>query len=342
MNAVDLVRARTGETLIVRKRRWSWPAAREKLVESGLVAVTIFSGAVILFIIFFVVEKAVPVLRHNGLSFILGGGWDQQFYDAWVAGEADPQWCFGAFPLIAGTVLTTGGALTLTVPLGTGCAVFLAELAPYWLRRPVESMVRLLAGIPSVVFGLIGLLVVVPFIRARFISDALALRYIEQVALDGQCILAGTVVLTFMILPFFITLATDAINAVPRSYKEGSLALGVTHWRTIKRLLLPVAAPGIVAGAILAAARAVGEAIALAMVCGSVAFLPNPGHGLVFFLEPARTLASTIVDNAEGMGIAPLESALFGLGTLILFASLVLSLLARLTFTRLQKGVQGR
>lgn len=320
-------------------RRRPWRLWREKILEYGLLAVTIFCSIIILFIIVFVTQRALPVLQYNGLHFITTGGWDQQFYDAWMAGDFAPLWDFGALPLIAGTMFTTAGALLLAVPLGLGCAIFLAEFAPYRLRRPVESVVRLLAAIPSVIYGLVGLLVVVPFILEHFISNELAAQYIQFAALDGTSLLAGVLVLTLMIMPIFISLATDALRAVPRSYKEGALALGVSHWRTITRLMIPVAGPGITAGAILAAGRAVGEAIALSMVTGSVAFIPNPAHGWVFFLEPLRTMASTIVDNAEGMSVATLESALFGLGFLLLFTSLVLSIMARLVARRVQKGV---
>ncbi len=289
---------------------------------------------------FFVMQKAWPVIAHNGIRLITTGGWDQQVNDAWAATE--PHWRYGALPLVVGTLITTTGALIITALLGLGTAIFLAELAPARLRKPVESVVRLLAGIPSVVFGLIGLMVVVPFIQNKFVPDALALKYANIVPLDGYCLSAGIVVLSFMILPFFVTVATDALNAVPRTYKEGSLALGLSHWRTITRAMIPIAAPGIIAGIILAAARAIGEAIALSMITGSVGFLPSLKHGLVFFLEPVRTLAAAIVENGEGFGVNTMDYALFSLGTLLLFFSLILSLSARLIFKWFQKKMMVR
>ena len=325
--------------LQLHRGKLTWRSWYEKIVEYGLLAVTILCSIFIVFIIIFLVQKAVPVLKYNGLDFITTGGWDQQFYQAWRAGDLNPRWQFGALPLIVGTILTTTGALVIAVTLGLGCAIFLAEFAPYWLRRPVESIIRLLAAIPSVIYGLVGLLVVVPFILDHFISDELAARYIQFAALDGTSLLAGVLVLAFMIMPIFTSLATDALRAVPRTYKEGALALGVSHWRTITRLMIPVAGPGLTAGAILAAGRAGGEAIALSMVSGSVAFIPNPAHGYVFFLEPLRTMASTIIDNAEGMSVVTLQSALFALGTLLLVASLALSLMARYVSLRVQRGV---
>jgi ABC-type phosphate transport system permease subunit len=143
--------------------------------------------------------------------------------------------------------------------------------------------------------------------------------------------LAGVVVLSFMILPFFVTVATDSLRAVPRSYVNGGLALGMQRWRAITRIQVPAAAPGLLAGAVLAAARAIGEAIALSMVAGSIAFIPSFEWGLKYFpFMPVRTMASAIVETGgEAMSIPEIEAALFGLAALLLFASLSLSLIAR-------------
>ncbi len=236
------------------------------------------------------------------------------------------------WPLVVGTVITTAGALFFAGLIGIGCAIFLAMLAPEWLGRPVEAVVRLLSGIPSVVFGLIGLTVVVPWIQSTFITDTLANKF-PDVPLDGTSYLAAVIVLTFMILPFFVTVATDALRAVPASYRLGGLAVGMTEWRTITRLVVPSATPGLVAGLVLAAARAVGEAIALAMVAGSLAHIPELGHGLVALLEPLRTMASAIVDNGESLAAVPeVQAALFGLALLLLGFSLALSVAARVAF----------
>lgn len=310
----------------------------EKVAENSLFIATVLSSVLILVIFLFVFNKAVPVIQHNGLSFLSGKNWDADFTAAWLAGSTNPSWKFGALPVIAGTFLTTLAALFIAVPLGLGCAIFMVELAPRWLRKPMESVVRLLAAIPSVIYGLIGLLIIVPFVRNTFVNDQLALKYIQEFAMDGTGLLVGIVVLAIMIMPIFIALAADALRAVPHSFKEGALALGVTPWRMIIKVMLPVARPGIAAGAILAAGRAVGEAIALSMVSGSVAYLPDISHGLVFFLEPVRTMASTIVDNGEGMSVISTESALFTLGVLLLLSSIGLSFSARLVSRRVVKG----
>jgi phosphate transport system permease protein len=175
--------------------------------------------------------------------------------------------------------------------------------------------------------------VVAPAINKLFITNDLVMKYIQIAPLDGTSLLAGMIVLTFMIMPFFITVATDSINALPKQYRDGSLALGLTHWRTITRLLLPAALPGIIAGLILATARGIGEAIAMSMVTGSVGFIPNPAHGFVFFLEPLKTMAASIVDNGEAFPVEIIKSTLFALGALLLSFSVLLSLVARV-FTK--------
>jgi len=314
-----------------------WPL-RESMIEKLLFVLTLMSSILIFFIIFFVASKGIPVLKANGLSFFTTGGWDQQFIASWTAGADHPLWQFGALPLIMGTIYTTLGALLVALVLGLGCAIFLTEMCPVWLRKPLESTVRLLAAIPSVIYGLIGLIGIVPFINKYLISDSLALSMINICVLDGTSILAGIIVLSIMIVPIFIAMASDALRFVPRRFKEASFALGVSHWRTIIKIMLPAAREGITAGIILAAGRAIGEAIALSMVTGSVANLPDPSLGAVFFLEPVRTLASTIVDNAEGMSVAACESALFACGSVLLLTCVLLSLFSRIVSGNLRQG----
>jgi phosphate transport system permease protein len=299
-------------------------------VQKALLLVTAASAGVILLILFFLFLKAWPIWRINGLGFITGTDWDQQFARAWSAPGESPVWEFGALPLVAGTLYTTAGALVLCLPFGLGCAVFLAELCPPRLKAGLESVVRLLAAVPSVIYGLVGLIVVVPLIRQALISDELALEMIRICALDGTGLLPGILVLSMMIGPIFIALATDALRAVPYRYKEAALALGLSHWRAIVLVMLPAARKGLLAGAVLAAAKALGEAVAMSMVTGSVAHLPSPGHGLVFFLEPVRTLASNLVDHAEAMTVPSCEAALFACATILLVSCTLLSLFARL------------
>lgn len=304
-------------------------AASDRYMPYVLGAAAIFSGLVVTFLIYFVVQRAWPVFHAEGLRFITAGGWDQQLEDSW-SGSA----FFGVRELIAGSVFSTVGALLLSCVLGLGCAVFLAELAPEWIKRPFETVVQLLAGIPSVVFGLVGLMVVVPFI-ADHVVPANSGDVVTEIPVNGSGLLAAIIVLGFMILPFFVTVATDSLRAIPRSYLDGGLALGMTKWRTITRIQLPAAAPGLVAGFVLAAARGIGEAIAISMVAGAIAFVPTLAHGpLYFLLEPIRTMASAIVENGgEAMDVPAMAAALFGLASLLLLLSVSLSLVARWSFS---------
>jgi phosphate transport system permease protein len=303
---------------------------QEKAIEYALAVFTVMSSILIFFIMFFVITRAVPVLKASGLGFIFHGGWNAQFIAAWQAQADQPQWVFGALPLIMGTIYTTLGALLIAVPLGLGCAIFLVELCPSWLRSPLTATVRLLAAIPSVIYGLVGMIVVVPLIAHTLITNRMAMSMINIAALDGSSILAGMIVLSIMIGPIFIALSSDALRAVPGAYREAAFSLGISHWRTIIKVMVPAARQGIFAGAILATGRAIGEAIALSMVSGGVASLPDLHHGLVFFLEPVSTLASAIVNNSEGMLLPTCQSALFACATLLLFASVALSIMARI------------
>jgi ABC-type phosphate transport system permease subunit len=139
-----------------------------------------------------------------------------------------------------------------------------------------------------------------------------------------------------MIVPFVVAVSADAMRAVPDSYRLGGLALGLTRWRTIVKLVIPPALPGIIAGTVLAAARGVGEAIAMAMVAGALANIPRLSRGLVALLEPVRTLASAIVENGEGMSVPQVEAALFSLGATLLLISIAMSIAARVAFQRLK------
>lgn len=313
---------------------------REKSIEVALAAFTVMSSILIFFIMFFVIARAFPVLKASGLGFIFQSGWDAQFMEAWLAPLDQPLWVFGALPLVMGTIYTTLGALLISVPLGLGCAIFLVEFCPSWLRSPLTATVRLLAAIPSVIYGLVGLIVVVPLIARTLITEKMALDMITIAALDGTSILAGMIVLSIMIGPILVAISSDAIRAVPASYKEAGFALGISHWRTIVKVILPAARQGIIAGVILATGRAIGEAIALSMVSGGVAFLPEFGHGPIFFLEPVRTLASAIVNNSEGMLRATCMSALFACATLLLLSSVALSLIARVVANMVRGGLQ--
>lgn len=301
----------------------------ESLIEKTLMLMTILGSIVIFFVILFIFSNALPVLHASGLFFFTAGGWEEQFGNAWQAAAGQVNYRFGALELIAGTFYTTAGAMVLAGTVGLGCAIFLAEICPSWLRKPLEAAVHMMAAVPPVIYGLVGFFVIVPVIKS-WISDELALRMIKVTTLDGTSMLAGALVLGMIVTPTFIILATDALRAVPRKYKEAALALGVSPWRMIVKVLLPAARRGIITGALLSAGIAVGEFVAMALVAGGVAHLPDPAHGPVFFLEPVRPMAATIFLNSEVIGIPATEAALFALAAFILTISIFFSLLAQL------------
>jgi len=185
--------------------------------------------------------------------------------------------------------------------------------------------VRLLAAVPSVIYGLIGILVLVPFVANTFISQDTKSSVAYVVQLDGSSIGVGILILTIMITPIMIAIVVDALRAVPTPWTEGAAALGVNRFRALWTISVKASRPAIVAAAVLATARALGEAIMLSMVTGSVGFAPNPLDGTLFFLEPARPLAATIVDNAEGLSVVPFGQTIYAFAAILLVSSAFLS-----------------
>ena len=226
----------------------------------------------------------------------------------------------GAWPLIWGTVLTTGFAVVFGLVFAVLAAIFIVEFAPDRLRRVIVPVVRLLAAVPSVIYGLIGILVLVPFVNDHLVSEARKKSVQYVINLSGTGLLVSIVILTVMITPIMIAIIVDALYAVPRGWKEGAAALGVNRWRAMWTVSVRAARPAIIAAAVLACARALGEAIMLSMVSGSKGFAPNPADGLTFLFEPLRPLASTIVEDAESLN-APAVQAV---GLLVRAAAAVL------------------
>ncbi len=312
-----------------KKSKLSFSYVRDSICEGGVMLLTICSSLVVIFIFGFILLKAWQVLKVNGLDFIITKGFDTQITKAYHADAAHPYWKFGAAGLIMGSMATTIGALVIALPLGLGTAIVITELAPNWIKKLLQSVVRLLASIPSIIYGLIGLLVIVPFITRNLITVEMQVKYIKYFQIDGKSLLAGILVLSIMIVPIIINLSVDAINAVPKKYKEASMALGISHWRTIVKVIIPAAKSGILAGIILAVGRAIGEAVALSMVGGGIGNIPDPTNGFVFFLTPVLTLASAIVNKSEAMSVPTINSALFACGVALLISCVTLSVFTK-------------
>jgi phosphate ABC transporter permease protein PstC len=300
----------------------------DKRAERTLGALAVAALVLIAAMIVTVFIKAWPSFSANGLSwFASGGNVDQQLR---AMQESTPLpgheiLYFRAWPLIWGTVLTTVLAVIIALVVSIFAAVFLTEFAPAPVRRALEPVIRLLAGVPSVVYGLIGILALAPFINQHLISTARKQSVAYVVQLNGADLTTATVILAVMITPIMVALIAGALASVPAPWLEGSAALGVNRWRTIVRVSLRTARPAIVAATVLATARALGEAIMLAMVAGSRGFPANPLDGLTFLFEPVRPLAATIVQDSEGLSIAPLAHTLYAMAAVLLVSAGLLS-----------------
>ncbi len=278
----------------------------ERLVRLALLAIAFSAVSVLAVITAFIFMEGVPIMFRYGFKSFLGG-------TNWYPSEKN----FGLLPMIVGSLMVTLGALVIGVPLGLSCAVFLTEFSSKRLRRIIKPVIELLAGIPSVVYGFMGVVLLVPFIRRTFGGP-------------GLSVLAGAVILGIMILPTIISITIDSLLAVPPAYREGSIALGATRWQTTKMVLFPAARSGIVASIILGMGRAVGETMAVIMVAGNAVAVPGS------LLAPVRTLTSNI---ALEMGYASGEhrQALFATGVILFVIIMILNTIANVTSSR-KKG----
>ena len=233
-----------------------------------------------------------------------------------------------AWPLLWATILTTGCAVILGLALSTFAAIFMVELAPSALRRVLDPVVRLLAGVPSVIYGLIGVLAIAPWVNEHLISRQRkeSVQYVVQ--LTGTNFAVAVLILTVMITPIMVAISASALASVPRAWTEGSAALGVNRWRTIWRVSLRTARPAIIAGAVLATGRALGEAIMLSMVAGGRSFAPNLLDGVTTLFEPARPAAATLLAYIDGVSDPYLAHALYAVGAVLLVSCAFLSLAA--------------
>jgi phosphate transport system permease protein len=296
---------------------------RAELLLGALACVVL---ALIAGMIIFVFQKAWPSFSDNGLAwFFPGGNVDDQLELIFRSPAENPDLHIRAWPLIWATVIITFGAVVIGVVFALLSAMFIVEFAPEAIRRVLEPVVRLLAAVPSVIYGLIGILVIVPFVGNNLISDGAKESVSGVIPLDGNSIGVGILILTVMITPIMIAIVVDALRAVPTSWSEGALSLGVNRWRTLWTVTVRAARPAIVAAAVLATARALGEAIMLAMVTGSIGFAPNPIDGLIFFVEPARPLAASIVQYSEGLSAEPLAQTMYAFAAVLLVSAAFLS-----------------
>ncbi len=268
----------------------------EDIISKLLFICASFSSVVVFLITIFLLQEGLPSLTWDFLTGMVWSPHNDQL---------------GIVPTLVGTLFVVAGATALAITIGIPCAIFLAEYAPFWLRNIVKSSVEVLVGIPSVVLGFFGLMVIVPFIR-------------DNIGGRGESILAGWIILAIMILPNIITISEDALRAVPRGYRDASLALGATKWQTVRKTLLPCASPGISAGIILGLGRALGETMAILMVVGNpeIPWIPTG------ILDMARMLTSTIaIEWSYMVWGSPHQHAIFACGVVLFFLVMILNFL---------------
>jgi phosphate transport system permease protein len=283
------------------------------------IATSAFAWAIPVVLVLIVLEvmgAAWPALRHFGFGFLATSEWDpvrQQF---------------GAAPMIFGTIVSSILALIIATPLALGVALFLSELAPRWLRQPVSFLVDLLAAIPSVVYGLWGIFVLLPILRTSvmpFLRDTLGLGRTPFFTgpTYGNSMLAAGIILAIMVLPYISAVSREVLMTVPRAQREAALALGATRWEMIRDAVIPYARSGIIGGVMLGLARALGETMAVTMLIG------NRHEISTSLFAPGYTLASVIANEfAEATGELHL-SALMACGAVLLAVTIVVNAIAR-------------
>ncbi|MEH7414124.1 phosphate ABC transporter permease subunit PstC [Neobacillus drentensis] len=295
------------ERLLKSEKNWMNGEARGKflvvlcavIMISATISITIFLGT-----------KGLQSFIKNSVSFIefiSSIHWDP-------TNKANPE--YGALPFIFGSFAVTFLSAIVAAPLGIGGAIFMTEIAPSWGRKILQPIIELLVGIPSVVYGFIGLTVLVPFVR-------------EHIGGLGFSLLSGTIVLSIMILPTITTIATDAMSSLPKNLREGSYALGATRWQTIRKVLIPAALPTLLTAVVLGMARAFGEALAVQMVIGNVRDLPTS------LLDASATLTTIITLNMGHTTYGSVENnTLWSMGLILLVMSFAFILLIRYLSSR--------
>jgi phosphate transport system permease protein len=286
----------------------------EKSIEKLLFISGLIAVIVVFFIIFYLFRDAYPAFKDVGLIKILTGM-------KWNPVGEPPS--YGAFPLIVGTVLVTLGAMVFSIPLGVGSAIFISEIAPSGMKTGFKFLTELLSGIPSVVYGFFGLVILTNWLRITFDQPT------------GESWLAGSILLGIMALPTIVSVSEDAISCVPREYKEASLAVGATKWQTIKRVVVPSALSGITAAIILGMGRAIGETMAVMMVTGNAAIIPEP---ITNVFSSIRTITGTLgIEMGEVAVGSSHYHALFALAVILFVIVLLVNSSASFILAKLSE-----
>lgn len=288
-----------------------WGRARENFFEA---AIRLSGGAsifIVALIFFFLAKEGLLLFRSYSPGAFL---WGQNWYPI----SEPPE--LGILPLILGSLLVTLGAALISVPFGIASAIFIAEVAPSRLKEVLKSGVELLAAIPSVVLGFIGMVTIVPWVKSVFGIPT------------GLTAFSGSVILAFMAMPTIVSIADDAIHSVPKSYKEAAFALGATRWQTIRRVVLPAASSGIIAAVMLGIGRVIGETMAVMMVTGNAPSMPRGPF------YPVRTLTATVAaEMGETVQGSDHYFALFAIGIVLFAITFAVNMTADLFLHRKRK-----
>ncbi|MEC0369029.1 phosphate ABC transporter permease subunit PstC [Paenibacillus chibensis] len=290
-----------------RSARWKKHHAEDLAGRSYTFICVALLIVIIISIVYFVASKGLATFFRDGVSlseFLFGTTWDPE------GNNGEPM--YGVLPFIFGSFATSLLAALIASPLSICASLFMTEIVPGWGKKLLQPVIELLAGIPSVVYGFIGLTVVVPFMRNVFPGQ-------------GIGIAAGAIVLSVMILPTITSVASDALSALPRGLKESSFALGATRWQTISRVILPTVLPSILTGVVLGMARAFGEALAVQMVIGNAPHIPRS------LFESASTLTSVItLDMGNTVMGSAHSNALWSMALALMFMTFIFVLIVRL------------
>lgn len=274
----------------------------EFVIEKAIFLAGILSIVFVLLIFIFLIKEGFSLFKtQSPFDFLLGM--------KWYPISSPPK--YGIIPLLMGSLAVTIGAIVISVPLGLAAAMYIAEIAPLWLRDILKATVEFLAAIPSIVLGFIGLVTLAPLVKKIFNLPT------------GLTALSGSIMLAFMAMPTIVSMMEDAFTAVPRSYREGALALGATRWQAIWRVVLPAAHSGMLAAVMLGIGRVIGETMAVMMITGNAANIPTS------LVVPVRTMTATI---AAEMGEAVQGSehyyALFSIGIVLFCITFIINFTA--------------
>jgi len=308
---------------------------RAYMAVTFLASLSIF--AIILWLIWQLTAASQLSLHHFGPSFLTGSDWDE---------TSD---LYHAKPFIFGTLYSSLIALILAVPVSVGAAVFLSELAPRWIRTPATFLIELLAAIPSVVYGLWGIFILIPFLKVAVVKPVVNSRLPHLPVIGGlftgqsagYSMLAAGVILAIMITPFITAVTRDILRAIPRAQREGSYALGATQWEAISQVVIPYAKSGIIGAIVLGLGRALGETMAVTMLIGNQS--PNTPSGIsLSVFDTGYTMSSVLANKFNESSVGSLnQSSLVEIGLVLFGVTIVVNVFARLLVFYTAKDVQG-